>query len=160
MVLPTMNDNEKAYEAFRIYNTAIGIYNEYKGEIWDKFRRGTKFPYVQRIQFNDDRNNKWLMLIICKSKKAVNKEKLQAREDRVLRQDPALAADDHDRVKGHGEGEECDRKGRCTKKALAPSRPRSAAEGRLPRARKLDRHHVRVPDACALPALQPREPAL
>lgn len=73
MVLPTMNDKEKAYEAFRIYNTAIGIYNEYKEEIWDKFRRGTKFPYVQRIQFNDDRNNKWLMLIICKSKKAVKK---------------------------------------------------------------------------------------
>lgn len=73
MVLPTMNDEEKAFEAFRIYNTAISVYDDFKSEIWDKFGRGTRFPYVQRIRFNDDRNNKWLMLIICKSKKAVKK---------------------------------------------------------------------------------------
>jgi hypothetical protein len=73
MVLPTMNDEEKIMEAFRVYKSAIQVYEDFKSEIWDKFRRGTRFPYIQRIQFNDERRNKWMFLIICKSKKAVKK---------------------------------------------------------------------------------------
>ena len=55
MVLHTMNDDEKGFEAFRIYPTAIDLYKQYKDMIWDKFERGTRFPYFQRIQFIDDR---------------------------------------------------------------------------------------------------------
>ena len=73
MVLPTMNDDEKAFEAFRIYKTAISVYEEYGDLIWERFRKGTKFPYVQRIAFDDDRRNKWIMLVICKSKKMARK---------------------------------------------------------------------------------------
>ena len=73
MVLHTMNDEEKGWEAFRIYPTAIDLYEQYKDRIWEKFRKGTKFPYVQRIAFDDDRRNRWIMVILCKSKKAARK---------------------------------------------------------------------------------------
>jgi hypothetical protein len=73
MVLHTMNDEEKGWEAFRIYPTAIDLYEQYKDRIWEKFRKGTKFPYVQRIAFEDDRRNRWIMVILCKSKKAARK---------------------------------------------------------------------------------------
>lgn len=73
MVLHTMNDEEKGWEAFRIYPTAIDLYEQYKDKIWEKFRKGTKFPYVQRIAFDDDRRNRWIMVILCKSKKAARK---------------------------------------------------------------------------------------
>lgn len=73
MVLSTMNDEEKAFEAFRIYPVAIDIYERYKDILWEKFRKGTRFPYVQRIAFDDDRRNKWMMIILCKSKKAARK---------------------------------------------------------------------------------------
>jgi hypothetical protein len=73
MVLSTMNDEEKGWEAFRIYKTAISVYEEYRDVIWEKFGKGTKFPYVQRIAFDDDRRNRWMMLVVCKSKKMARK---------------------------------------------------------------------------------------
>ena len=73
MVLHTMNDEEKGWEAFRIYPTAIDLYEQYKDKMWEKFRKGTKFPYIQRIAFDDDRRNRWIMIILCKSKKAARK---------------------------------------------------------------------------------------
>ena len=73
MVLSTMNDNEKAFEAFRIYPVAIDMYEKCGHMIWEKFRKGTKFPYFQRIAFDDDRGNKWVMSILCKSRKGMKK---------------------------------------------------------------------------------------
>ena len=73
MVLSTMNDDEKAFEAFRIYPVALDIYERIGYEIWQKFKKGTKFPYFQRIAFDDDRGNKWLMSILCKSRKEMKK---------------------------------------------------------------------------------------
>lgn len=68
MVLSTMNDEEKAYEAFRICKWAKEIHDEYKHEIGSKFARGTRFPYFQRVVFDDDRQNKWYLTFLCKSK--------------------------------------------------------------------------------------------
>lgn len=73
MILSTMNDNEKAFEAFRIYPVAIDMYERISDELWGKFKKGTKFPYFQRIAFSDDRNNKWVMSILCKSRKEMKK---------------------------------------------------------------------------------------
>lgn len=73
MILHTMNDDEKGFEVFKVYPTAISVYKEYREKIWDKFERGTRFPYFQRIQFTDDRNNKWMLTFLCKSKKAAKK---------------------------------------------------------------------------------------
>lgn len=73
MVLSTMNDLEKTFEAFRIYPIALNVYEENRNIIWERFRKGTKFPYFQRIVFDDDRCNKWFMLILCKSKKEMKK---------------------------------------------------------------------------------------
>lgn len=73
MVLSTMNDDEKAFEAFRIYTIAIDAYEHFGRDIWEKFKKGTKFPYFQRIYFDDDRRNKWVMSILCKSKKEMKK---------------------------------------------------------------------------------------
>jgi hypothetical protein len=73
MLLQTMNDGEKASEAFRIYPVAIGTYKQCEKMIWDKFKKGTRFPYFQRIAFDDDRGNKWIMSILCKSRKGMKK---------------------------------------------------------------------------------------
>lgn len=73
MILPTMNDEEKGWEAFRIYPTAISLYEECREEIWEKFQKGTRFPYFQRIAFDDDRRNRWIITIMCKSRKAMKK---------------------------------------------------------------------------------------
>ena len=73
MILHTMNDDEKGWEAFRIYPTAIDLYEQYKDRIWEKFRKGTRFPYFQRIAFDDDKRNRWIIIILCKSRKAARK---------------------------------------------------------------------------------------
>lgn len=73
MILQTMTDEEKAFEAFCVYETALNIYKEHKDKIWDKFERGTRFPYFQRIQFVDGRNNKWMLTFLCKTKKMAKK---------------------------------------------------------------------------------------
>ena len=68
MLLPTMNDEEKGWEAYRVYPLAKEVYDNYRPIVMDKFRRGTKFPYFQRVVFKDDRNNEWVMTFLCKSK--------------------------------------------------------------------------------------------
>lgn len=68
MILPTMNDDEKAFEAFRMTSWLSECYQEWKAQIEDRFSRGTKFPYIQRGSVVDDKNNKWVFLFICPSK--------------------------------------------------------------------------------------------
>lgn len=68
MILPTMSNDEKAYEAFRMTNWLCDCYRHLKPEIDDKFRRGTRFPYFQRYGMKDDKLNDWTFLFYCKSK--------------------------------------------------------------------------------------------
>lgn len=75
MVLQTMNDMEKAFEAFRICEYAKSIYDECIEEVISKFRKGTRFPYFQHYAFEDDRNNTWILVFMCKSKADKKKER-------------------------------------------------------------------------------------
>lgn len=68
MILPTMNDEEKTHEAFRATEWLCECFERCKAEIIDKFKRGTKFPYTQRIQCTDDKGNVWWFTCIMPSK--------------------------------------------------------------------------------------------
>lgn len=68
MILPTMNDDEKAYEAFRMTDWLNECFNHAKGDIIDRFERGTRFPYFQRMLCEDDKGNKWWFTCMCPSK--------------------------------------------------------------------------------------------
>lgn len=73
MILQTMTDDEKAFEAFRIVDWAWEIYMENGREVLERFQRGTKFPYFNRIVFDDDKGNKWRLVYECSSKKLAKK---------------------------------------------------------------------------------------
>lgn len=68
MFLHTMNDDEKTFESFRIINWAKDVHDEYAKIIIEKFSRGTRFPYFNRVLFDDDRGNKWHLLFMCRNK--------------------------------------------------------------------------------------------
>lgn len=70
MILGTMNDDEKCYEAFRVVDWIYDIYKRYHLEVEDRFKRGTRFPYIQRIQVEDDKKNIWYIWFCCPSKAA------------------------------------------------------------------------------------------
>lgn len=69
MILPTMNDYEKTYEAFRMSENIFAIAREHEESILDRFRRGSRFPYFNRIAWTDDKANQWFITFMCKSKK-------------------------------------------------------------------------------------------
>lgn len=63
-----MNDDDKAFEAFRICRIAKSLYDECINEVAEKFRKGTRFPYFRRYTFDDDRSNTWVLTFMCRSK--------------------------------------------------------------------------------------------
>lgn len=71
MILPTMNDDEKTYEAFRMTTWLCDCMDEWKPKVIERFRKGTKFPYFQRGKVTDDKGNEWICLfyILTKSQK-------------------------------------------------------------------------------------------
>ena len=73
MVLHTMNDEEKAYEAFRITDYLCNCMDNVTSKVIGKFKKGTKFPYVQRIIVKDDKYNEWNCVFIVLSKEAKKK---------------------------------------------------------------------------------------
>ena len=68
MILPTMNDEELLFEAVRTTHWLCGCFGDFKDEVIDKFRRGTRFPYFQRIRLRDDKGNEWWFTCLCPSK--------------------------------------------------------------------------------------------
>lgn len=68
MVVHTMSDEEKTFEALRVTPIAMKAYVDMGEEISRKFLKGTKFPYFQRIMFKDDRHNEWYLTFMCLSK--------------------------------------------------------------------------------------------
>lgn len=68
-----MNDEDKIFEAFRMTNILCEIYDEYEEEMLEKFRKGTRFPYFQRIAYTDDKHNKWVLLRYMLDKKMRSK---------------------------------------------------------------------------------------
>lgn len=73
MIIPTMNDDDKAYEAYRIIPIAKKAYDEYFDTIINKFRKGTRFPYFNRVVFTDDKKNEWWLTFVCRSKQGAKK---------------------------------------------------------------------------------------
>ena len=59
MILPTMNDDEKFFNAARITPMAMEVHKDCIGDISRKFAKGNRFPYFQRVVFEDDRKNIW-----------------------------------------------------------------------------------------------------
>lgn len=70
-----MNDEEKAYEAFRVTNWLADIIDDVWREVSEKFRRGTRYPYFQRYTMTDDKNNRWVVLFYQLSKAMRRQEK-------------------------------------------------------------------------------------
>lgn len=68
MILPTMTDEERVYEAVRTTHWLVGNFYDHRDDIIDKFRRGTRFPYFQRIRLKDDKHNEWWFTCLCPSK--------------------------------------------------------------------------------------------
>lgn len=68
MLLHTMNDEEKVYEAVRVVNILSNRLKLLSPEVTDKFRRATKYPYILRFNVEDDRRNVWRLLCILASK--------------------------------------------------------------------------------------------
>lgn len=66
-----MNDDEKAFEAFRMTSWLCGVFDDCSPLVVDRFRRGTRFPYFQRTCVTDDKGNRWTLLfyILNKSQK-------------------------------------------------------------------------------------------
>ena len=63
-----MNDEEKTFEAVRVCHILDGIMKEKKYEASEKFRKATKYPYILRFDYTDDRMNKWRILFILQNK--------------------------------------------------------------------------------------------
>ncbi len=68
MIVPTMNDEEKTFEAVRVCHILDEIMRQRKYEASEKFRKATKYPYIMRFEYTDDRMNKWRILFILQNK--------------------------------------------------------------------------------------------
>lgn len=73
MIVHTMTDEELLYEAVRATYWLVEGFYEFKDTIIDKYRRGTRFPYFQRIQMTDDKRNEWWFTCLCPSKSYMKK---------------------------------------------------------------------------------------
>lgn len=72
-----MTDEERIYEAVRTTNWLVENFHDFKDDIIDKYRRGTRFPYFQRIQLKDDKNNEWWFTCMCPTKEYKKKMMFQ-----------------------------------------------------------------------------------
>ena len=68
MIVPTMNDEEKTFEAVRVCHFLNDIMQGIKPAACEKFRKATKYPYILRFDYTDDRMNKWRILFILQNK--------------------------------------------------------------------------------------------
>lgn len=68
MIVPTMNDEEKTFEAVRVCRFLNELMQGVKPAACEKFRKATKYPYILRFNYTDDRMNKWRMLFILQNK--------------------------------------------------------------------------------------------
>ena len=73
MILPTMNDDERCFEAFRVLGPAYMMYCKLEPTIVSKFSKATKYPYILRFPFVDDKRNDWRLVCILPSKAAKKK---------------------------------------------------------------------------------------
>lgn len=69
MVVQTMSDDERVFEAFRALNWVLDWKDELSPTVVDRFKRGTRFPYVQSFERTDVRGNVWRLLFIVPTKK-------------------------------------------------------------------------------------------
>ena len=77
MVLHTMNDEEKVYEAVRYLDFICQRFSQMSCSVTEKFRKATKYPYILRYNMEDDRRNVWRLLCILPSKAVKKKHRYQ-----------------------------------------------------------------------------------
>lgn len=74
MILPTMDDNDVAYEAFRVYDWLCDIFDELRPKVSLKFSKGTRYPYFQKYGITDDKQNDWVLVFYQLSKEMRRKK--------------------------------------------------------------------------------------
>lgn len=57
-----MNDDEKTFEAFRMTDRLCELFDRCRHDVVEKFKKGTIFPYFQRVKATDDKGNEWTLL--------------------------------------------------------------------------------------------------
>lgn len=75
MLLPTMNEEERLYEVIRQTSWLYDWVVELGYEISDKFKRATRYPYIQRFSRIDKRGNHWRMIVLLPNKTLKKKKK-------------------------------------------------------------------------------------
>ena len=68
MILHTMSDDEKFVNVARITPIAMDVHKRHFEEICRKFAKGNRFPYFQRVVFEDDRKNMWWLTYMVRNK--------------------------------------------------------------------------------------------
>ena len=76
-----MNDEDKAFEAFRISTYLRKCMQEYIPVVTERFKnnKGGRFPYFQRLLVTDDKANKWMCLFYELSKDDKKRRVFQTR---------------------------------------------------------------------------------
>ena len=68
-----MTDDDKCFEAFRVTDMLADIIEDVRPTVDERFSKGTRFPYFQRYQTEDDKRNTWTLIFHCPSKEARRK---------------------------------------------------------------------------------------
>ena len=68
MIVQTMSDDERTFEAFRALDWVLSWQDELVPMVIDRFKRGTRFPYVQSFERTDERGNVWRLLFMVPTK--------------------------------------------------------------------------------------------
>ena len=75
MILPTMTDDDKCFEAFRTCSWIYSIMQDMAAEVTRKLKTRTHFPTFVREDAMDDKNNKWRLLFFVPNKATKKKKK-------------------------------------------------------------------------------------
>ena len=78
MILPTMNDDERCYEVYRICQKAYNWYNDFGRDCVDKIRNANRFPYFIHRDITDDHGNKWTLGMSIGSKQQKKKKLMRS----------------------------------------------------------------------------------
>ena len=100
MIVPTMNNREKAYEAFRVTQYLAQCMDDHLNDVVRKFKNNTRFPYFQRFVVQDDKNNNWVCLFYMLNKQHKKEKKFLTIAYTIYNVPPKHKEDDNSSGKG------------------------------------------------------------
>ena len=100
MIVPTMNNREKAYEAFRVTQYLAQCMDNHLSDVVRKFKNNTRFPYFQRFIVQDDKNNNWVCLFYMLNKQHKKEKKILTIAYTIYNVPPKHKEDDNSSGKG------------------------------------------------------------